>query len=373
MTIERSRLVAAQRVAKVGGWETDLATMSVIWSDETHRIYETDPATFHPTHPRFLELVLPEDRTRIGEAFDLSLRDPAANMVIEHRVLMPDGRIKFLEERWRVFFDEREKPVRVAGTCQDITERKRAENEIRYLNADLERRVEVRTAALEAVNQELESFDYSVSHDLKAPIRHIEGFSNLVLEEYGDKLDDHGRNCLKRIHGAALRMDQLVNDLLALSMISKSEIVRNKIDLSALARTVMAELEETQPGRKIECVVEPGLTANADRGLLRIVLANLFGNARKFTSKLDRAKIEFGCHAAAHGPAFFVRDNGAGFDAAYADRLFAPFQRLHTESEFAGTGIGLATVRRIITRHGGRVWADGVVDQGVTIHFTLPS
>ena len=373
LNIERSRLIDAQRVAKVGSWETNLATLTVIWSDETHRIYGTDPATFHPTHGRFLELVHPEDLANVEDAFNRSIGERDTYHQIEHRALLADGRIKFIEERWRVFFDALEKPMRVVGTSHDITARIRAANEIRTLNADLERRVEERTAELEAVNRELESFDYSISHDLKAPIRHIEGFSNMVLEDYGGKLDDHGRNCLQRIHGAAMRMDQLVNDLLALSMISKSQIVRSEIDLSALAQTTFAELEQTQPGRQIECVVEPGLTANADRGLLRIVLANLFGNAWKFTSKRDGAKIEFGRHAAEDGPAFFVRDNGAGFDAAYADRLFAPFQRLHTESEFAGTGIGLATVRRIITRHGGRVWAEGVVDQGVTIRFTLPS
>ena len=368
---ERSRLVIAQRVAKIGSWETDLVTMSVIWSEETHRIHETDPATFHPTHEIFLMIVHPDDRTMVKEVFDESLNQCAADKTLQHRLRMPDGRIKFAEERWRVFFDQQGRPLRAIGTCQDISERKRAEEEVLHLNASLERRVKERTADLEAVNQELEAFDYSISHDLKAPIRHVEGFGTMLMEEYGDKLDLRGRDCLIRIQAAAQRMEQLVSDLLALSLVSRGELNRQVVDLSALAWLVLAELQKTEPGRDIQCLVMPGLGASGDRGLLRIVLENLLGNAWKFTGKRNAAKIEFGLVNTDDVPVFFVRDNGAGFDASYADKLFAPFQRLHTQSEFKGTGIGLATVRRIITRHGGRVWAESIVDQGTSVHFTL--
>ncbi len=372
LDIERSRLVAAQRLAKVGSWETDVATKAIIWSEETYRIFETDLATFRPTHDAFLAIVHPEDRARVNEAFVQSLMAPAAYKIVQHRLMLPDGRIKFVEERWRVRFDEQAHPVKVIGTSQDVTERMRVEEEIRSLNADLERRVEERTAELEAANHELEAFDYSVAHDLRAPLRHIEGFSTMLVEDYGDKLDARGREYLEKLKGAGKRMELLVGDLLALSLVSRSELNRSDVDVSALAQLVFASLHEAEPTREVESVIGPSLRVNADLGLLRIVLENLIGNAWKFTGKQPVARIEFGCLLRDNVPTFFVRDNGAGFDRAYADRLFAPFQRLHAQCEFKGTGIGLATVSRIITRHGGKVWAEGIVDHGATFHFTLP-
>ena len=372
LEIERFRLVAAQRVAKVGSWETDLTSMSVIWSDETHRIHETDPVTFSPSHQSFLEIVHPADRVIVDNAFNRSLGQQGTS-TIEHRLLLPDGRIKFVEERWNVLRDKQDMPQRAIGTCHDITDRKLAEDEIIRLNADLERTVEERTAELERANQELKAFDYSVSHDLKAPIRHIDGFSEIMIREYSDKLDARGRDFLQRMQSASKRMEQMVGDLLSLSLVSRSELNRLKVDMSALALQVFGDLQRAEPERDIEYLVVPGLTASADHGLLRHVLENLIGNARKFTAGRSGAKIEFGAAAGEGDPTFFVRDNGAGFNAAFADRLFAPFQRLHTQNEFKGTGIGLATVSRIITRHGGKVWAEGAVGQGATIYFTLPA
>lgn len=252
----------------------------------------------------------------------------------------------------------------------DISERKRNEARIRELNEDLERRVVERTELLAAANRELESFAYSVSHDLRQPLRAITGFSQAVLEDYRDRLDEAGRDFLERISAGAARMKQLIDDLLVLSRITRGELHRARVDLSAVAGKVLEGLREAQPDRRVEARIAPQLEAEADPRLVRVLLENLVGNAWKFTGRSERPRIEIG-RENGPGGAFFVRDNGAGFDMAYADKLFAPFQRLHTVREFPGSGVGLATVQRIVLRHGGRVWAEGQEGRGATFYFTL--
>jgi light-regulated signal transduction histidine kinase (bacteriophytochrome) len=207
---------------------------------------------------------------------------------------------------------------------------------------------------------------------LRAPLRAIDGFSRIVLEDYKDKLDDEGKDSLTRVRAASQRMGQLIDDLLQLSRLTRSEMHRTPVDLSALARAVADPLQKTEPERRVEFVIAPRLVAEADAGLMRVVLENLLGNAWKFTGKQAAAKIEFGRTTHRGVPAFFVRDNGVGFDVTYADKLFGAFQRLHNTTDFPGTGIGLATVQRIIHRHGGRVWAEGEVNRGATFYFSLP-
>ncbi|MFN6463968.1 MAG: sensor histidine kinase [Nostoc sp. DedVER02] len=253
----------------------------------------------------------------------------------------------------------------------EINERKKAESEILRLNVQLEQRVAERTAQLEATNKEMEAFSYSVSHDLRAPLRSIDGFSQALLEDYVDKLDAVGQNYLQRVRAATQRMAQLIDDLLNLSRLTRSEMRYEKVDLSALVEAIATELHKTEPERQVEFAIAPGLVANGDAHLLRIVLENLLGNAWKFTGKHERARIEFGLLQQDDTLVYFVRDDGTGFDMAYVEKLFGAFQRLHAMTEFEGTGIGLATVQRIIHRHGGRVWAESAVEQGATFYFTL--
>ncbi|MGH9736988.1 MAG: ATP-binding protein [Candidatus Acidiferrales bacterium] len=236
---------------------------------------------------------------------------------------------------------------------------------------ELERRVEERTAQLTHANKELESFSYSVSHDLRAPLRSIDGFSQALLEDCEPQLDEAGKDYLRRIRGSAQRMGLLIDDLLNLARVSRAKIQKQKVDLTALAASIVNDLRRTQLGRDVEIRIEEGVEVWADPGLLRIVLENLLNNAWKFTSKRDRASIEFGYIRDNGKSSYFVRDNGAGFDPKYADRLFGAFQRLHAMNDFPGTGVGLATVQRIISRHGGAVWAESAVDQGASFYFTL--
>lgn len=249
----------------------------------------------------------------------------------------------------------------------------RIQAQIRAQNAELEARVAERTKELEATNMELEAFSYSVSHDLRAPLRAVDGFSHVLAERYQETLDEKGRHYLTLIREAGQRMSRLIDDLLKLSRVTQAELHRGTVDLSALAGSVVDELRRGEPDREAEVTIAPGLTANGDPALLRVVLDNLLANAWKFTSKKDHVIIEVGETEVEGKRAFFVRDNGAGFDPAYGFKLFGAFQRLHSTSEFDGTGIGLATVRRVIHRHGGTAWAEGVVNQGATVFFTLDS
>lgn len=242
----------------------------------------------------------------------------------------------------------------------EIAERVRVEEALRHAKA-----------VAEAASKELEAFSYSVAHDLRAPLRSIDGFSQALLEDCADRLDNDGKRYLKHVCDAAQQMGELIDDLLNLSRVTRAELRRERVDLSELARAVLARLQEAQPDREVEFVVQCGLVAQADSRLLDVILMNLLGNAWKFTAKRASARIEFAAKVDEKPLVFFVRDNGAGFNAAYAGKLFGVFQRLHAAHEFEGTGIGLATVQRIVRRHDGRVWAEGEVDRGATFYFTL--
>lgn len=259
--------------------------------------------------------------------------------------------------------------ILVTASIRDVTERQRIEEQIRQLNEDLEKRA----SQLEAANRELEAFSYSVSHDLRAPLRTIDGFSLALVEDFGEQLPAEAQSYLTRIRVAAQRMAQLIDDLLNLSRLTRAPLNPEPTNLSKIAQQVILELQRATPGRIVDVSIGSNISAECDPRLIKVVLENLLSNAWKFTSKQDPALIEFGMmNDPHHGSVYYVRDNGAGFDMTYVNKLFGAFQRLHTNSEFPGIGIGLAIVQRIINRHRGRVWAEGTVDGGACFYFTLP-
>jgi PAS domain S-box-containing protein len=286
---------------------------------------------------------------------------------IRHR----DGHITAVLYNATVYYDAPGKIGGVFASARDITERTQAEAEIHRLNAELEKRVIERTTQLAGANQELESFAYCVAHDLRSPLRSIDGFSLALLEDYGDVLDSNGKEYLRRVRAATQRMAQLIDDILKLLYVTRSELVFEKVDMSILAASVAEVLQDESSERGVTFVIKEGVTTRGDPRLLKVVLENLLSNAWKFTSAHATARIEFGSVVNEGESAYFVRDDGAGFEMKYVDKLFTTFQRLHTELEFPGAGIGLALVQHIIHRHGGRVWAEGAVEQGATIWFTL--
>ena len=271
----------------------------------------------------------------------------------EENVVWPDGHGTWLSTTKVPLRDHTGKIIGTMGISRDITDRKQ--------NAD----------ALQKTQDELEAFSYSVSHDLRAPLRGIDGWSLALLEDYGEKLDQQGREYIQRVRAETQHMGELIDDLLQLSRITRSTLHTEAVDLSAVAGEIVARLQENKPQRCVEFIIQKGLIANGDAHLLEAALTNLLDNAFKFTGKKPQARIEFGQIELKGEPAFFVRDNGAGFDMHFAKKLFGAFQRMHAASEFPGTGIGLATVQRIIHRHGGRIWAESVVNQGATFYFTL--
>ena len=364
-------LKEAQQLAGLGSWEHDLASGGLLWSDEVYRIFEVDPGLLQPSFERFLDLVHPDDRTMVQQAFDASVKDRRTYNVV-HRVLLPGGRVKYVRERGATEYDG-DRPVRSMGTVLDITEVRTAQLALQQLNDELESRVTERTRELAQANRELEAFAYSVSHDLRTPLRSIHGFACVLEEEEAGQLSDAGRKHLKRIQDGSRRMGQLITDLLSLTHLNRARMHQEPVNLSELALSIAGELRRSEPQREVDWHIDVGLQAMADPGLMRVVLQNLLGNAWKYTSQTPQARISFTREKGAAGmTTFCVRDNGAGFDMAYAGQLFQPFRRLHAHHEFEGSGVGLATVSRVIRRHGGEVRGEGAVGQGAAFYFTLP-
>lgn len=335
------------------------------WIDFTGRSMEQEAGN------GWVEGVHPDDFERCLDLYSTAF-DARRPFTMEYRLRRYDGEYRWFLDTGIPRVSETGDFIGYIGSCIDITDRKQAEKDVRALNEELERRVLERTAELEAVNKELESFSYSVSHDLRAPLRSMEGFGQALLEDYAGLLDDQGKDYLNRITAASVRMGRLIDDLLNLSRLSRGEMHRVPVDLSALAQDIAKDLQKTDFLRHVEVVIKEGLVLHGDAQLIRAMMENLIGNAWKYTSKHARARIEVGSTAYPDGRlVYFVKDDGAGFDMAYVGKLFGAFQRLHLSGEFPGTGIGLATVKRIVHRHGGTVWAEGEIEKGATFYFTL--
>jgi PAS domain S-box-containing protein len=341
----------------VAGFDGRFRRVNPAW--ETCLGWTPAEMTAHP----WLHFVHPDDVEKTMSAGSRLTDSRLPVLDFENRYRCRDGSYRRLQ--WRSLPLPQEGLI--YGIARDVTETREAEARIHTLASQLERK----NAELHAANHELESFAYSVSHDLRAPLRAIDGFALILVEDHADRLDDRGKDAVARVRAAAGRMGRLIDDLLSLSRIARADMTRAPVDLSALAASVVEDLRAASPDRDVVVEVEPGLRAEGDARLLRILLVNLLGNAWKYTAKKPRARVQVGRTTKDGVPAFFVRDDGAGFPGEYASRLFRPFERLHLEQDFSGTGIGLATVQRIVARHGGRVFAEGVEGKGATFSFTL--
>ena len=312
----------------------------------------------------------PEDRQRAWDAWQKAVAG-GGSYSLECRLRRADGSYRWWWIMGAPFKAADGNILKWFGTCLDITERRQAEEKIHQLNAELEQRVVERTAQLEAANQELEAFSYSVSHDLRAPLRAVNGFAGIVLEDFGPQLPEAGRNHLERIRAGAQRMGVLIDDLLTFSRLSRQSVNRQTVNSTRIVNEVWDELKPQREGRQIEIKIGDLPACHGDAALLKQIWVNLISNAVKYTRGREPAIVEVGCARENGAEVFFVRDNGAGFDMKYADKLFGVFQRLHRADEFEGTGVGLAIVQRIVHRHGGRVWAEAEVNRGATFYFTI--
>ncbi|MDO8769221.1 MAG: PAS domain S-box protein, partial [Burkholderiaceae bacterium] len=361
----------AGRTARIGGWMLELPSDHVIWSDEVCQIHEVP----HGTSPSLQQALgfygTPEWRSKIEAVVEACI-DSGTPFDEEMEIIVGSGRRVWVRVIGQVVRDDGGHIIRLHGSTQDITERRHAQEIILRLNAELEERVRQRTSQLEAVNRELEAFSYSVSHDLRSPLNTIDGFSQLMERMASDKVGEKGQHYLSRIRAGTRQMGELIEGLLSLAKLSRDPLRAGTVDLANIAAQVVQACREREPERQVDIDIQANLLARGDPLLLSVVMHNLLGNAWKFTSRRQAPRIEVGCETGEDGDTvYFVKDNGAGFDMAYVDKLFGTFQRLHSPSDYAGTGVGLATVKRIIDRHGGRVWAEAAEGQGATFYFTL--
>jgi PAS domain S-box-containing protein len=362
----------SQDVGDVGSYYVDLRSGTWLASPKMDEIFGIS-SVYERNIDGWLAIVHPDDREACRRHLSAEVIAARGRFDQEYRVIRrTDGALRWVHGLGELEFDDAGVPVKMIGTIQDVTDRRLAADEIRRLNEELEGRVRQRTAELEVANHELEAFAYSVSHDLRAPLRAIDGYSLILLEDHVDSLSDDGRRVCGIVRSETLRMAQLIDDLLAFSRFSRAEMKRARLDMRALVDSIYVELTTSEARERVDLVVSPLPNAVGDPSLMRQVWTNLLSNALKFSSKRERARIEIRGAKENGTVTYQVCDNGAGFDMAYADKLFGVFQRLHGQRQYPGTGVGLAIVKRIVQRHGGQVWAEGVPDGGATFQFSLP-
>ena len=359
-------MVDTQGTAHLGTWEWAITQPTATWSAELYRIYGLTPETYTPSYEKYLTMVHPDDRQRVIDATNRVFHEhvPYSH---DERIFRPDGSIRYLHTWAHPVLDNDGKLVRLVGVCQDVTDQKLAEEAVRALNVDLERRVAERTQTIERSIRDLEAFNSMVSHDLRAPLAVIQIATDLLDRE--KELPPRMRTNVTRVQRAVQQMNALVENLLGLARVGHAELRGMDVDVSQLCREIVENLRASSP-REAHVQIEPGITCTADAGLMRAALTNVLSNAWKFTSQRPVPTIAVGL---TEQNALFVRDNGVGFDMKDAPRLFSPFQRLHREEDFSGTGVGLATVHRIVERHGGRIRAEGQPDAGATFFIELPT
>jgi PAS domain S-box-containing protein len=367
------QLSEAQRIAHLGSWQRDLTDGSMDWSGEMFRICGLEPGSIPPSYQLFLERIVAEEREGVHRALHEAIdkREPVTSLFC--KVRRPDGTLRTLRVDAEVMLDGSGVPALMLGTSHDVTELKQAEEQIRSLTEELERRVVQRTSMLQARVRELDNFSYVVSHDLRAPVARLEGFCQALLEDCSNCPDSACRDYAERAQRVVRQIKHIIDAFNNLSHYARCKLAVEEVDLSAIAENIAASLRQGEPSRSVEFRIEQGMVVKGDARLLKIALEHLIGNAWKFTAKRAAALIELGRAEEQGEQVYFVRDNGAGFNMQYLDKLFKPFQTIHSPGEYAwdGTAIGLATVHSIVLRHGGRIWAEGEVDRGASFYFTL--
>jgi PAS domain S-box-containing protein len=366
----KQKLNEAQNIGRIGSFEMDLATNQVSWSDEKFNQLGLKKGEVIPSSELFLSFIHPDDSVSINESYKQvfkTLKDSSN----AYRIVLRDGSVRHVYTKWRFEFDSRQRPVRMYGITQDITEQKLAEIEIKNLNETLESRVKERTNELLISNQELETFNHSISHDLQIPLRAIDMFAHALRENCSNTLSADGMFYLKSIDRSITDMTQLIEGLLNFSKLNKIDLVKNEVNMHKLVKTIIDEVKYNREATVPEIVVNKIHNSVCDHFLVKQVWMNLISNAIKYSSKKEHPVILIGSNQVDGELVYYIKDNGVGFNIKYAHKLFDVFERLHSSNEFEGTGIGLSNVQRIINRHGGRIWAEAEEDKGATFYFTL--